>query len=430
MASLSFSYRSKLPKAFLEVRLSYRVEGENLNPKTGKENPISFYSRSKIEVEKSYWKNEHSKKSNDAITQKLQNGFNGEMTDLRIYVLDRFDKTDIENINKEWFEKVLHEYYNPKTDEPIEVIPTLLTDYFDYYLECRENDITPSSERHYKSAKKKILNLEKSEGRAYEVKDVNDNFKNKFVNFHKKEKYSQNTIQRAIVFIKTVCIHAKRKGVETSAELEGVSYKKDDDVPKVWLTFDDLENIEKTELEHDYLDNARDWLIISCYTGQRVSDLLRFTSGMITEINGNKLLEFRQQKTKKLMAIALHHKVLEILEKRNGEFPRSISDQRYNEYIKEVCKKAELNEPTRGRLKVNIAPEGKPKKMRLKDETFEKWELVSSHIGRRSYATNFYSTIPLPLLMNATGHKTETMLLEYLGKSKKDLAMETFKYFK
>ena len=60
---------------------------------------------------------------------------------------------------------------------------------------------------------------------------------------------------------------------------------------------------------------------------------------------------------------------------------------------------------------------------------FEKWELVSSHIGRRSYATNNFDKIPLRLVMNVTGHTTEKMFLNYVGKSNKDIALELTKYF-
>ena len=60
---------------------------------------------------------------------------------------------------------------------------------------------------------------------------------------------------------------------------------------------------------------------------------------------------------------------------------------------------------------------------------FEKWELVTSHIGRRSFATNFYGEIPTSYLIYVTGHSTEIMFLNYIGKSNKDLAMELTKYF-
>ena len=83
-----------------------------------------------------------------------------------------------------------------------------------------------------------------------------------------------------------------------------------------------------------------DWLIISCYTGQRVSDFMRFTKEQIRIEEGKHLIEFTQKKTGKNMTVPLHHKVLKILEKRNGEFPRPISSQKYNDYIKKVCAKA------------------------------------------------------------------------------------------
>lgn len=421
MASLSFSFRSKKPKAFLEVRLSYRLEGVT--------NPFSIYGHSDIEVKESYWKNDHKRKSNDRVLQKVQNALNTEMTSLRTFVLDRFDKTDIEHINKDWFLKVLYDYYNPQEQTQVEVIPSLLIDYIPYYLKSKSKGMTEASVRKYKVVQNRLIDLESSLGKRYEIKDINDNFQNEFEQFYEDRKYSQNTMQRALVFVKTICKHARTKGIETHPEMDGLKLSTDTEVPKIWLTFKDLEQIENTENLPDYLDNARDWLIISAYTAQRVSDLLRFNSEMIREKQGNKLLEFRQQKTKTVMTVPLHRKVLAILEKRNGEFPRSISDQRYNEYIKEVCQKAELNQPTKGRLKKNISKVKNVTKMRIVEGVYPKWQLVSSHIGRRSFASNFYGTIPTTHIMNTTGHTTEGQLLEYIGKSKEELALETFKYF-
>lgn len=69
-------------------------------------------------------------------------------------------------------------------------------------------------------------------------------------------------------------------------------------IPKsIYLTFEELDKIEQTEMPHDYLENAKDWLLIACYTGQRVSDYLRFTASMIVEdSDGQKYIEFTQQK--------------------------------------------------------------------------------------------------------------------------------------
>ena len=193
---------------------------------------------------------------------------------------------------------------------------------------------------------------------------------------------------------------------------------------KIYLSSQDLEAIEKKKFKHDYLDNARDWLIISCYTGQRISDFLRFTKEMIRIENGKSFLEFSQKKTGKVMTVPLHNKVLQILEKRDGNFPRSISDQRYNDYIKIVCKKAKLKEKVEGAIATKTE-----NGIRKVSGKYAKWELVTSHIGRRSFATNFYGKIPTTYLIYITGHSSEAMFLNYIGKSNKDLAMEISKYF-
>lgn len=53
---------------------------------------------------------------------------------------------------------------------------------------------------------------------------------------------------------------------------------------------------------------------------------------------------------------------------------------------------------------------------------FEKHELVSTHICRRSFATNHYGKLPTPVIMAITGHTTEKMFLNYIGKTAKDNA--------
>lgn len=179
----------------------------------------------------------------------------------------------------------------------------------------------------------------------------------------------------------------------------------------------------------DYLDNARDWLLISCYTGQRVSDFMRFTKDMIRFEKGVPVLEFDQVKTDKSMTIPLLPEVMEVLKKRNGDFPRQISDQRYNEYLKEVCKKAGITKKIKGKLQLNIEEDTKKKsKMRNVIGVYPKYKLISSHVGRRSFATNYYGTLPTTYLINITGHSTEKMFLTYIGKGQNDLALAAYEY--
>ena len=120
-------------------------------------------------------------------------------------------------------------------------------------------------------------------------------------------------------------------------------------------------------------------------------------------------------------------KLLEILNKRNGRFPPPLSDQKYNDYIKTVGRIAELTYKVKGSKKTETKPNSKI--YRKETGLYEKCDLISSHIGRRSFATNFYGQIPTTYLIYVTGHSTEAMFLNYIGKSNKDLAMELTKYF-
>lgn len=415
MATVNFLYRSTKDKANLNLRLLFR------------KNEIDFVigGVSKVEVTKDYWSKYHnSKRIADVKIKNYQTEIINKLSDLENYILNQFENT-IEDTNKDWLKKIINEYYNPT---PVETIPNELINYFEYFKDHKKSEITESTEKKYNTIKALLKKFEASINKTFLIKDVNENFKKAFEDFCNKNQYSHNTIARALRSIKTICKHAQHNGIEVSHQLDGLKakYKKTDNI---YLSFEDLNTIEVIEPSKltESLNNAKDWLIISCYTGQRVSDFMNFKKDQIRIEDSKPLLEFTQKKTNKNMTIPIHKKVMEILEKRNGHFPKPISDQKYNDYIKKVCEIAELNEIVKGGKKTETAPESKIYRKEVKD--FKKWELVTSHIGRRSFASNFYGTIPTTFLIYVTGHSTEKMFLNYIGKSNKDLALELTKYF-
>ena len=156
---------------------------------------------------------------------------------------------------------------------------------------------------------------------------------------------------------------------------------------------------------------------------------MRFTSSMIVEDSeGQKYIEFTQQKTNVKMQIPLLKKVQDILVKRNGEFPRKISDVNLNLYIKEVCEIAEIDEIVYNGRTETINKDGKNITRKVFGN-FPKHKLVTSHIGRKSFASNFYEKIPTTYLLNFTGHTTEKQLLAYINKTEVEKAKSTAKIF-
>lgn len=429
MATINFLYRSTRENEPLNMRLLFRHN--NIDYSKGAKTELYIYSHDEL-IEndklsgKFYWKKLHKVNKRDPDIENKKVDVRAELNRIKNHVLKAFNEVNIDEIvnDNDWLKKSLELYYNPII-ERIE-LPNSLLNYFNYYLDEKRNSLANQTMKNYNVVKKLLIRYESSTGQKIKILEVDLRFKNSFEKYCLEQGYANNTISRAIHSVKTVCLHARYNGLETSYQLEKVKLK-EVKVENIYLAFEDLEKIEKVNLNVDYLINARDWLIISCYIGQRVSDLMRLTSKHIRTEKGKQLIEFTQNKTGKIMTVPLHPKVIEILEKRNGEFPRPTSEQKYNDYLKIVCQKAKIKEKVRGSKKVETF-EGS-KKYRKKLGEYEKWELVSSHIGRRSFATNFYGKIPTSYLIYITGHSTENLFLSYINKSNKDLAMEITNYF-
>ena len=347
------------------------------------------------------------------------------LTNFRAKLLNHFNNSiGKSQIDSGW----LKNFINPP--KQADALPNKIVDYFDYYLLHRKSVIAKSSHTKYMVVKHLLERFQKEMKTEYFIKDVTADFKLKFENYCLSSQiYSRNTFARLFRFIKTICYDARNNGIETHYQLNRLTTK-NEKVEKIFLTVEEIDKIQKTELTAEHLDNARDWLVISCEVGQRVSDFLCFTKEKIryevTNKGGKKvkvpLIEFTQVKTQKIMAIPLNKRVVAILEKRGGEFPRKLSSQHYNQHIKEVCEIVGLTKKIKG-SKINLETN------RKESGLFPKFELVTSHIGRRSFATNYYGIIPTSLLMNVTGHSTEKMFLEYIGKTETEKAKQLAEYF-
>lgn len=437
MATVNFLYRSTKERANLHLRLLYRF----------KETDFVFGVNTKCEVFKNYWESNHvidkktkkikGTKDPEILNKRLE--LTNELSKIENYILTAFNSADPLEIDKVWLQNQMELYYNPIKEN--ESLPTELLKYFNYFIECKKNEVANSTLKKYNVIKHLLERYITETRKKIQISDVNDNFKINFENYCLIHKYAPSSISKYIKTIKTVCYHAKHNGIETSHQLDKIKTPQYE-TEKIYLTFEELEKIEqidKRKLNYNY-ENAKDWLIISCFTGQRISDFMRFKKEMI-RYERNKLgvskpfIEFTQVKTEKIMTVALHPKVIEILEKRKGNFPNTISDQKYNLYIKQVCRIAKIEQITIGSKLKDINEEDKTEKkdsnklFRKEKGAFPKWELVTSHIGRRSFATNFYGLIPTTYLINVTGHSSESMFLNYIGKSNKDLAMEITNYF-
>jgi integrase len=97
-------------------------------------------------------------------------------------------------------------------------------------------------------------------------------------------------------------------------------------------------------------------------------------------------------------------------------FPQSISQQKLNQQIKVLGEMAEINDSiiftrTKGNKRIEY--------------TKYKYELITTHTARRSFASNLLSRgIPKQFIMAVTGHKTESNFNKYTAAVQKDIMTE------
>lgn len=329
-------------------------------------------------------------------------------------------KSSNEKIDKEWLKSLVY----PETIE-VDDLSMPFTTYCDMFIESKGRSIS----RPYISKVKSIKAIVERYIHYHKLKqlnliDINIDFKNKFDRYCLDiEKYAEGYVERSFKFIKTIAFHAQQQGYPINSGLERIKCRSVKSM-FVILTPDELDLIKSKSFSDEHLETAKDWLLISCYCGQRVSDFMRFNTNMITEkdVKGEKIhfIEFTQEKTKKQMLLPLSQNIIDILKKRNWSFPRKMSEARYNEHIKKVCELVGINELVEGTLSIkeesDYIKNRKKNNRRNVQGIYPKYKLVRSHIGRRSFASNNFSTIPTSLLMTATGHSNINVLMTYIGK--------------
>lgn len=178
------------------------------------------------------------------------------------------------------------------------------------------------------------------------------------------------------------------------------------------LNKSELKLIEDYIPETQRLTKTKDSFLLQCYTGLRVSDLMKLSIENIN-LNNNEILVITE-KTTKPARIPILNKTMAILEKYDFNLPR-YADQVFNRNIKDLCKLAGLDQP------IQIK---KYKGANTITEYYAKWELMTSNVARKTFITG---ALELGLndfeVMEITGHTKRETLSKYVKIASND-AME------
>jgi len=421
-------------KAF--IRTSVKVTESNIRIRLFIGNNISLYGMTPKKISSDKWSNEtESIKSRIVFDDKIRNNFNNDIANLKAAIFKALETTDKADVNTLWLEKEIDKYYHPDKYKLIEPEKSLAM--FEFVEQFIQNAPTRKV-----SKTGTLMNIRAivqhritfdylktfatyKQKNTFEFSDMNKSFYDEFVKYLQTFNLASNTIGQKIKHLKLWLNEAYKLELHTEIKyksaFEGIQEKSDNvaldeiELQKLFdLDFSKattkdvykykvlVQDKEADSYKLETLDIVRDGFLLECWTGCRFSDL-----GKITRQNiKNGLISLKQQKTGAEVIIPLHPMSIAILEKYNYIPPKPVSNQRFNDIVKIICHIAEINESEKKEITL-----GGVKQINF----YKKWELISSHTGRRSFATNNYRMgLDTYTIMKITGHKTESSFLKYI----------------
>jgi integrase len=317
--------------------------------------------------------------------------------------------------------KYLIDFMNQNSDKPNQVnLKSLIGRFIRNEIKNKGRGKSKNTLKTYNTTLGHINEFEIKERCKVDFDTITLDFYYRYTAFLKNKGLSNNSIGKDIKILKVFMGEAVDLDYTTNMQFRRKKFSvTNEETDAIYLTDAEILKLYKYVFsENKRLEQARDLFVFGCCVGLRFSDFSEIKPENIVKIDEELFIKIITQKTRDLVIIPCNPVVLKIFGKYKANanrLPKSISNQKFNDYIKEACKEAKLTEV--GRLST--------------DPTKELWECVSSHTARRSFATNYYlQGFPTLDLMKITGHKTEKSFLKYIRVTKLDTAKRLSKHMK
>mgnify|MGYP000521385087 FL=1 len=235
---------------------------------------------------------------------------------------------------------------------------------------------------------------------------------NEYINFLRDKKDMRNsTIGKQLGFLKWFLRWSFKKGYHQNIAYDTFRPKLKTTPKKViFLTWDELNKLKDYQIPQDkqYLERVRDVFLFCCFSSLRYSDV---RNPKTCDVKSDHI-EVTTVKTADNLIIELNDYSKTILEKyKDVQFEDDmvlpvISNQKMNDYLKELGELAEIDEPVR---------ETYYKGNERIDEIFPKYALLSTHAGRKTFICNALALgIPAEVVMKWTGHSDYKAMKPYI----------------
>ncbi|WP_247237716.1 site-specific integrase [Telluribacter sp. SYSU D00476] len=297
-----------------------------------------------------------------------------------------------------------------------------LLDFIDKYIQSVQAFKNANTIRTYRSHLKMLTEFQEANFKtSIQFDDVTLDLYHDLKKFMVEVKeYNDNTQNKHTGILKFFLNEATERKENSSLEYKSRRFSTPrKQVDSIYLNEEEIQLLLKLDLSSEpRLEKVRDLFIVGCFTGLRFSDLTSIRAENISP--DFKYFKTKTVKTEEYLEIPIHPVVSKIMEKYMGKtsncLPPSISNQKMNEYLKEIGELANLSE--------NVAL-FKKKGMTRTQKKVSKFELITCHTARRSFATNEYlAGTPTYTIMAITGHRTEKAFLTYIKVTKRQYARQ------
>ena len=278
-------------------------------------------------------------------------------------------------------------------------VPSNFYEAFDDFVRVcgRQNDWTHSTFEKFAAVKNHLKNF-RSE-LSFDFFD--EEGLTEYVQYLREVREMRNsTIGKQLSFLKWFLRWSFKQGMHSNNAYDAFKPKLKDTQKKIiFLTWEELNRLREFKIPptKQALERVRDVFLFQCFTGLRYSDVFNLRR---SDIKGDHI-EVMTVKTSDSLIIELNDHSRAIIEKyKDVEFENDkalpvITNQKMNDYLKELAELAEINEPVRqtyykGNERI--------------DEVTPKYALLGTHAGRRTFICNALALgIPPQVVMKWTG---------------------------
>jgi site-specific recombinase XerD len=400
------------------VRLIYQVRGQRKYYNTGQKLlPESWDSKNQQAV---YVDRKTAKKLHPAIdydlllTDSEAATLNGKLQDLQKLIDSIEQRFEMDKIiySAEIVIDKLNEIEKPKTKK--EAPSNILFDFIDKYIQDHTKTREPGSLIVYRSLKNHLQAYQQETKKKIAFDKIDYSFFQSFQNFligrTKTVKgktfpmLNNTTIAKQLSTVKTFLNYAKKQGINVSDKYKDFKIKKDE-LEVIALTNEEFEKLFYFDLSNNKkLAQVRDIFCFACSTGLRYSDLDQLKRTHIKQDE----IRLTVKKTKEKLTVPLTPYSIAILAKYEAQHRPlpMISNQKLNDYVKELCQLAGITE------QVEIV---RFRGIKREAITYPKYELIGVHTGRKTFATvSLEKGMSAEEVMAITGHKDYKSFQRYV----------------